>query len=66
MKRKKIIAFLLAFLFIFSPIKTFADDTVAKEGDNIVGADKFVKAYLIGNQESGDIFIKKMQIKLIQ
>ena len=59
MKRKKIIAFLLAFLFIFSPIKTFADDTVAKEGDNIVGADKFVKAYLIGNQESGDIFYQK-------
>ena len=59
MKRKKIIAFLLAFLFIFSPIKTFADDTIAKEGDNIVGADKFVKAYLIGNQESGDIFYQK-------
>ena len=59
MKRKKIIAFLLAFLFVFSPIKTFADDTVAKEGDNIVGADKFVKAYLIGNQESGDIFYQK-------
>lgn len=59
MKKKKIIAFLLAFLFIFSPIKTFADDTVAKEGDNIVGADKFVKAYLIGNQESGDIFYQK-------
>lgn len=58
-KTNKFFIFALAFLFVFSPILSFADDTVAKEGDNIVGADQYVKAYLIGNQESGDIFYQK-------
>ncbi|MDU5504270.1 MAG: D-alanyl-D-alanine carboxypeptidase family protein [Anaerococcus vaginalis] len=58
-KNNKFLIFVLAILFVFSPISAFADDSLAKEGDNIVGADKNVKAYLIGNQESGDIFYQK-------
>ncbi|WP_058990111.1 D-alanyl-D-alanine carboxypeptidase family protein [Anaerococcus rubeinfantis] len=58
-KNSRFFIFVLAFLFVFSPLTSFADDTVAKEGDNIVGADQYVKAYLIGNQESGDIFYQK-------
>ena len=60
MKRKyKISALILAILFLFSPLNVFADESIAKEGDNVVGADKDVRAYLIGNQESGDIFYQK-------
>ena len=58
-KKYKFCAFLLAFLLLFSPLEVFADESIAKEGDNVVGVDANVKSYLIGNQESGDIFYQK-------
>lgn len=60
MKRgKKTLIFFLSLIFIISPLVSFADDSERQAGDNIVGVDENVRAYIIGNEENGDIFYQK-------
>lgn len=60
MKRaNKLLIFFLSLILVISPFKSFADDSIRQEGDNIVGVDESVRSYIIGNEESGDIFYQK-------
>lgn len=54
MKNKKIIPILLSILFILNPLKAFAANQ-----SKIVGLDDNVKAYIIGNEKTGEIYYEK-------
>lgn len=54
MKNKKIIPILLSILFILNPLKVFAANQ-----SKIVGLDDNVKAYIIGNEKTGEIYYEK-------
>lgn len=58
-KDKKVFIFFLSLVFILFPFSSFAFESERKDGDNIVGVDKNVRSYIIGNEESGDIFYQK-------
>lgn len=54
MRNKKIIPILLSILFILNPLKVFAANQ-----SKIVGLDDNVKAYIIGNEKTGEIYYEK-------
>lgn len=54
MKNKKIIPILLSILFFLNPLKVFAANQ-----SKIVGLDDNVKAYIIGNEKTGEIYYEK-------
>lgn len=54
MKNKKIIPILLSILFILNPLKVFAANQ-----SKVVGLDDNVKAYIIGNEKTGEIYYEK-------
>lgn len=56
---KKIFTFVLTLFILITPISSLADDNVRKEGDKIVGVDENVRSYIIGSEDSGDIFYQK-------
>ena len=59
-KSNRLLIFLLTILILLTPISSsFADESLAKEGDNIVGFDENVDAYFIGEEDSGDVFYQK-------
>lgn len=59
-KLNRIFIFLLTILILLTPLtSSLADESLAKEGDNIVGFDENVDAYFIGEEDSGDVFYQK-------